>query len=62
MDQYLTEIKENQDKLEIVNKESIEAELQVSALRRRLALAEEEKRRADDKQENLYIIFAFLFF
>ena len=43
LDHSLTEYKEHQEKLEVAQKESREAELQASALRRRLALAEEEK-------------------
>ena len=49
LDRDLTEYKDIQEKLEIAQKESREAELQVSALRRRLALAEEEKHRCEEK-------------
>ena len=49
LDHDLTEYKEVHEKLETVQKESREAELQVNALRRRLALAEEEKTRCEEK-------------
>merc|ERR1712168_1225451 len=46
--------KETADKLEIADKESIDAELQVGALKRRLALLEEEAARNKTKlQENI---------
>ena len=41
--------KETADKLEIADKESIDAELQVGALKRRLALLEEEASRNKTK-------------
>ena len=49
LDHDLTEYKDVHAKLEIAEKESREAELQVNALRRRLALAEEEKMRCEEK-------------
>merc|ERR1719447_1626127 len=50
----MSSTKETADKLEIADKESIDAELQVGALKRRLALLEEEAARNKTKlQENI---------
>ena len=46
--------KETADKLEIADKESIDAELQVGALKRRLALLEEEASRNKTKLQGLF--------
>ena len=50
----MSKTKETADKLEIADKEAIDAELQVGALKRRIALLEEESTRNKAKlQENL---------
>ena len=46
--------KETADKLEIADKESIDAELQVGALKRRLALLEEEASRNKTKLQGWF--------
>ena len=49
----MSSTKDTADKLEVADKESIDAELQVGALKRRLALLEEEasRNRSPQKQE-----------
>lgn len=50
LDSYLTSFKEMSEKLEVTNKEGNDYELQVSALKRRIALVEEERGRISEKQ------------
>ena len=49
LDIAISSTKETAEKLEIADKEAIDAELQVGALKRRLALLEEETQRSKDK-------------
>jgi len=54
LDITISSTKETGEKLEVADKEAIDAELQVGALKRRLALLEEESSRAKAKlQENI---------
>merc|ERR1712002_750586 len=54
LDITMSSTKETADKLELADKEAIDAELQVGALKRRLALLEEEAARSKAKlQENI---------
>ena len=54
LDVTISTHKETQDKLEIIDKEVVDAELQVGALKRRIALLEEETGRSSTRlKENL---------
>ena len=54
MDETISTHKNTQDRLEIVDKEVVDAELQVGALKRRIALLDEETTRSDARlKENL---------
>ena len=50
----MSSTKETADKLELADKEAIDAELQVGALKRRLALLEEEAARNKTKLQVSY--------
>ena len=56
----MSSTKETADKLELADKEAIDAELQVGALKRRLALLEEEAARNKSKLQVSHITYTLL--
>ena len=56
----MSSTKETADKLELADKEAIDAELQVGALKRRLALLEEEAARNKSKLQVSHIPYTLL--